>query len=321
MKIHLSNSIFLGNIDSFIESFDPLNIEILEISSNPKWVSVHPVVLTMVAALGLTVKEKKNIHFDAITAISGHYLERMGLFRILEKKSQFKIKEHESSGRFIPITQIKTSDGLSSFIIDMIPLLHLGKRDSETLSYIISELVRNVLEHSESPHGALVAAQYYSDKNIIRMGIADTGLGIRKTITRFHKANNDLESIFLALTPGITGTTSEEGGTEQNAGAGLFFIKSIAYVNRSLFFIYSGKAFFKLLKRNILKKIKLQVNPAQDKHSSKNDIPTWNGTVVGIDINLNSTEEFTQLLELIRKAYSSAITERKNIKIKKPKFI
>lgn len=321
MKIHLSNSAFLGNINSFIKSFNSSKHDILEISSNPNWVSVHPVVLTMVAALGLTIDNKENIIFDKVTATSGHYLERMGLFRILKKESQFKIKEHESAGRFIPLTQIRTSEELTIFIIDMIPLLHLGKRDAETLGYIVSELVRNVLEHAESENGALVAAQYYSNKNIIRIGITDTGLGIRKTINISHRSKDDLEAILLALTPGITGTTSKEGGTEQNAGAGLFFIKSITYVNKSLFFIYSGTAFFKLLKRNVSKKIKLQVDPVKDKHASVTGLPKWQGTVIGVDINLNSTDEFTYLLELIRKAYASAITERKHSKIKKPKFI
>ena len=54
MKIHLPNSAFLGNIDPFIRGFDPASPETLEISANEKWMSVHPAVLSMVAALGLT---------------------------------------------------------------------------------------------------------------------------------------------------------------------------------------------------------------------------------------------------------------------------
>ncbi|MHB2025452.1 MAG: hypothetical protein ACYCPQ_02255 [Elusimicrobiota bacterium] len=89
--------------------------------------------------------------------------------------------------------------------------------------------------------GALLCAQYYPKSNAIRIGIADTGVGIKSTITRSHRAETDLEAIRLALTPGITGATPREGGTEQNAGAGLFFIKSIASVNRDFFAVYSGR--------------------------------------------------------------------------------
>ncbi|EKD47873.1 MAG: hypothetical protein ACD_65C00239G0001, partial [uncultured bacterium] len=39
----------------------------------------------------------------------------------------------------------------------------------------MSELVRNVLEHSMSKHGAIVSAQYYKKSNTVRIGIADTG--------------------------------------------------------------------------------------------------------------------------------------------------
>ena len=39
----------------------------------------------------------------------------------------------------------------------------------------------------------------------------------------WHPAT-DIDAIKLALTPGISGTTRQEGGTDDNAGAGLFFI-------------------------------------------------------------------------------------------------
>ena len=126
----------------------------------------------------------------------------------------------------------------------------------------------------------------------------------------------------LACTPGITGTTSKEGGTEYNAGAGLFFIKSIAKVNRDFFMIYSGKAMYKLLKRNLnTKKIKLHSNPFLDRHSIKEDFPYWQGTVVGIDISLDNNQIFSTLLDLIRETYTESIRERKKSKFKRPRFI
>ena len=132
----------------------------------------------------------------------------------------------------------------------MIPLLHLEPEQAQTIGYVVSELVRNVIEHADAQNGAVICAQYYKKSNSIRIGIADTGFGIKKTINQSYLAKNDLEAIGLALRPGITGTTKKEGGTEQNAGAGLFFIKSIATVNRDFFIIYSGRGFYKLLKNS-----------------------------------------------------------------------
>jgi anti-sigma regulatory factor (Ser/Thr protein kinase) len=320
MKIHLPNSAFLGNIDHFLSQFDPVNTDVLEITANEKWISVHPVVLAMVAALGLTV-EPAQIICNKITAKSGHYLKRMGLFKFLQIDSGLDISEHDSSGRFIPLTQIKNSQELSSFITEMIPLLHLETKHSQPIQYIISELVRNVLEHSLAENGAIVSAQYHKKGNIIRIGIVDTGVGIKQTINQSYNATTDLDAIGLALTPGITGTTKKEGGTELNAGAGLFFIKSIAYVNRDFFIIYSGNALYKLIKRSETKRLALYADPFLNRHSKKEGLPSWTGTVVGIDISLDATNEFTVLLDLIRDTYMKAVKERKKARYKKAQFI
>ncbi|NQU83510.1 MAG: ATP-binding protein [Parcubacteria group bacterium] len=319
MKIHIPNSAFLGNIDPFLKGFNPDDPGNFIITANKKWISIHPVVLSMIAALGIKI-DASNIECEKLTAVSKHYLERMGLFKFLGIKSGINITEHESAGRFVPLTQIKDSKTLTKFITEVTPLLHLEPKHAEPIRYIMSELVRNVLEHSLSKEGAIVSAQYHSKSNTIRIGIADTGVGILKTIRHSHSAKNDLAAIHLALTPGVTGTTKREGGTEFNAGAGLFFIKSIATVNSDFFIIYSGKAMYKLLKRQN-RKIKLYADPSKDRHSERDDLPSWQGTVVGIDISLDTTQEFSMLLNLINTTYTKAVRERKKARYKKPKFI
>lgn len=320
MKIYLPNSAFIGNIDPFLKSLDLNNKKKLNLSAHKKWVFVHPVVLSMVAALGLTV-DSGNISCEKIEAKSGHYLESMGMFSFLKIPSNIIIKKHESAGRFIKISQIKNSVELTRFLTDMIPLLHLEQKQASSIRYIVSELVRNVLEHANTKYGAIVSAQYHKKSNTMRIGIVDTGVGIKSTINQSYPAKNDLEAIKLALSPGITGTTKKEGGTEFNAGAGLFFIKSIASVNRSYFMVYSGNALYKLLKRSQTKKTVLYADPQKDNHSERLDLPYWKGTVVGIDISLNETHEFTLLLELIKQTYSKAMKERKKARYKKARFI
>lgn len=318
MRIHLPNSAFLGNIDPFLRSFDSSKPDKLEITANKKWISIHPFVLSMVASLGLSIGAR-NIHCEKLVAASKHYLERMGLFRLLRIKSGIRITEHEPAGRFIPLTQITNSKELTEFITDMIPLLHLEPKQAEPIKHIVSELTRNVLEHSQSDYGAVLSAQYYKKSNTIRIGIADIGVGIKKTINMSHNAPTHLEAIRLALIPGITGTTRREGGTELNAGAGLFFIKSIAKVNRDFFIIYSGNAMYKLLKSK--KGHKLYADPFKDRHSKGEDFPSWKGTVVGIDISLDTTKKFSILLDLIRDTYVETVRERKKARYRRARFI
>lgn len=321
MKLFLSYRDYLRNFESLLRSFDPSEPEKLEITTHEKWVNVHPVVLTMIAALSNNL-DPSNISIDNITATSGHYLARMGLFKIIGKKSPYSIAEHESAGRFIPITQIRTQEEQSKFITEMIPLLHLNAEQSDAIKYMVGELVRNVLEHSESRSGAFVAAQYYPAANMVRLGICDAGVGVWRTINQSWSVRTDLDAIKLALTPGITGTTKREGGTETNAGAGLFFVKSMAMVARDYFVIYSGTGLYKLTKRDKRTKKfpRLRANPNNDAHAETNQAPNFPGTVVGIDISLDQTIEFTSLLSVIRGAYTEALKERKKVKYKKPRF-
>lgn len=135
-----------------------------------------------------------------------------------------------------------------------------------------------------------------------------------------HSVSTDAEAIRLALTPGITGVTSCEGGNDVNAGAGLFFIKSIAQANRDFFILYSGSTLYKLLKRTSSSRLRLFADPFKDRHSLQTDLPYWQGTMVGIDINLDDTKEFTLLLDAIHEVYIKTIQERKKARFKKARF-
>ncbi|MBI3190168.1 sensor histidine kinase [archaeon] len=321
MKIYLPNSVWIGNIDQFIRSFDASDENILEITSHEKWVSVHPVVLCMISALGLFMREKKaEIKFKKMQAKSKHYFERMGVFEFLQLVSEIKITKHESAGRFIPVQKITNSKELDEFIKEMIPLLHVKSEQAEPIKYIVSELVRNVFEHANTTNGAFVCAQYYKKSNTIRIGVVDTGIGIKNTLTMHHHPKDDKEAILLALTPGITGTTKKVGGTEFNAGAGLFFIKSLAKIKRNFFMIYSGAGMYKLLKTPKNRQTKIFTDPLKDHISCNYNFPIWHGTVVAIDLCLDEDIDFNRLLDLIREAYREG-RKSQSTRYKKPRFI
>lgn len=324
MRIHLSNYDYLRNFDVFLRGFNPTDPQSLHITTNDHWISAHPAIYTAIAALGLTV-DPGNITFDNITARSGHYLESMGLFRMLQKESPFHITSHEPAGRFIPLTRITNQKEQSHFIADIIPLLHLDDPlKADAIKYTVGELVRNVLEHSQAKHGAIVAAQYSREQNIIRLGICDTGIGIRDSMAHAwpNHSHTALDAIKWALMPGVSGTTMRDGGSEENAGAGLFIVKSISLLTRDYFVLYSGSGVYRLLKRRAdVKKINLHSDPDRDKNSQSNEAPAFPGTLVAIDLSLDRIDEFATLLESIRKAYASAVQERRKARFRRPQFI
>ena len=274
----------------------------------------------MIVALGLKVKDRKNLHFYKMEAKSKHYLERMGVFRLLNLDSEMKINEHEEAGRFIPVSVIKNSQQLGDFIKNMIPMLHKSSEESRAIEYVMSELVRNVIEHSYSEDGAIVCAQYYKSCNKIRIGVVDSGVGIKNSLNNYHP-KDDMAALALALQPGITGTTKKIGGTEQNAGAGLFFIKSLIKLSRDFFMIYSGNAMYKLLKTPKGQTVKFISDPLKDHYSNESDLPNWDGTVVAIDLCLDGDIDFNNFLDKINQVYSKNRKSLNKRRYKRPKFI
>ena len=221
-----------------------------------------------------------------------------------------KYKKHESSGRFIPLTRISTSNELKNFLIDMLPLLHIPSDESNSLKYCFSELIRNVLEHAGLGVSAYACAQYYKDSKKISIGIADCGKGILASLRRtqtYLKDNEHMQSIIQALRPGISGGLSKE-----NAGAGLYFVRSIAKAAGTQFAIYSGDACYKLSQKRQGESTVFNADPLDDRHNIYEKLPYWQGTVIAVEIGLEGNKAFDEVLTEIRKTfYSNKIRIRK----------
>lgn len=319
MKIHYTNQGTLQNFRNFAETLDFSNPNKLEVTMDEKWVNTNPAQIALTAALALKVG-KENSVINGPVPTSARYLDRMGLYNFFKTPSPFKDYNHkEPSGRFIPISIIKNSTDQSKFITDIIPLYHLDFKNSQILSYIIGELVRNVLEHSCSKDGAIVAAQYYKKSNRISFAICDTGIGLWKSLQIWHP-RTDKEALTLALTPGVTGTTRRLDGTADNAGAGLFFIKSIAKISRGYFVIFSGNSTYTMLKSRPDVKTRLYADPFKDHYAFSDKVSRFDGTLVAVDLKLDTTTKLQNLLSEIGDVYDTAVRENRHQKIKKPIF-
>ena len=321
MKIHFTNQGTLQNFRNFAETLDFSEPEKLVVTMDKNWVNANPAQLALTAALALKVG-KNNAKIEGVVPKSARYLDRMGLYKFFSTDSPFdEYKHNDPSGRFVPISVIKNGGDQSKFVTEIIPLYHLNEENSRILSYIIGELVRNVLEHSYSKDGAVVAAQYYKDSNRISFAICDTGIGLWKSLQLWHP-RTDKEALSLALTPGVSGTTLKLGGTAENGGAGLFFIKSIAKISRGYFVIMSGNSSYTLLKTRPDIRNKLNADPFEDHYAFSDKVSRFDGTLVAVDLKLDDTPELQKLLDEIGDIYDSAVKEQKSKRvIRKPNFI
>ncbi len=321
--LYIPNSIALSNFDSVFKQNDfNFSDGKVEIQFHPKYVAMHPVGLALYAAFGdyfrlNGIKTSATINYE-IRSIP--YLQRMGLFSTLGYSDPVETKKHEETGRFISLTRITTSDELAKFLKDIDPILHTTQDTSRTVKHVFSELLRNVLEHSFSPLGGHVCATYNYKRKKISIGISDTGRGILKGMVGYKRFSSHKEAILNALKPGVSGTTKRLGGTQENAGAGLFFTKCIAQSTRNHFLIYSGDSYFKLLTRPSSEEIKFNGNPEDDYATIKDSLPMFPGTVIGIDIHIEDTTAFNKLMQMIGDSYRASLKKMKKDYYKRIKF-
>ena len=311
----------LVTFDYFLKNLDLSDASHLNIITQGQWLNVHPAALVFAAALAQNVGKEYTV-IDNKAGQSGLYIDRMGLYKWSKTESPYHYAHHEEAGRFVPIKQILRSSDQSKFITDLIPLLHFPPEKSQVIYYVMGELIRNVLEHSMSSNGAFVAAQYRPKSNVLSFGVCDTGVGLKKSLSYYHFPKDDADALKLALMPGISGTSMRQGGTGDNAGAGLYIVKNLSKMTRNYFVIYSGTAMYKLLKYDKrIERPRIHSDPFGDRHSLVKDLPDFHGTLVGVDIALDDTSDFNALMEDIKVSYSRALRERKERQYKKVKFV
>lgn len=228
-----------------------------------------------------------------------NYAARMKLFECLGISHLTSFTAHEEAGRFLPLTQVSKSSQVSAVIGNISALLHLND-DPESLSavqYCVSELLRNVIEHSGSPDGAFVCAHRYANSpHRVTIAVADCGQGIAQHLGRAHSEAkaSDIVALGLAMRPGITGAQAGPYGAPDNAGAGLFITRSIAKGCGGYFFLYSGNAAYRLRRAPTDDDmVKLFPDPFDEpKHDAWTFDSSWPGTVVSVEIRTDKIADY-----------------------------
>jgi anti-sigma regulatory factor (Ser/Thr protein kinase) len=245
----------------------------------------------------------------------------MRLFQHLGVDYDPGLTEHEEAGRFLPVSQVITRGQVSGVIGDISALLHL-EDDPESLAavqYCVSELLRNVLEHSGSLDGAFVCAHRYTGEPTPRVtiAVADCGRGIASHLGRVHPeaSSDDMVALGLAMRPGITGALRGPYGTSENAGAGLFITRCIAKGTGGYFLLISGGAAYRLRRaRSDEDQITLYVDPFdEDRHDRWSLSSPWQGTVVAVEIRTDQIADYHGFFQWIFKNVPSRASRSRRI--------
>lgn len=273
---------------------------------HPKWMYIEPFALSMIAAwAGWCQAHSLDVDVPSITR-TADYAWRMNLFQYLPVDYHPPRTEHEEAGRFMPIKNVRNNSEAKAAIADISALLHLTDYPESlaAVQYCISELIRNVLEHSGSTQGAYVSAHNFARANPRRVaiGVADCGMGIASNLSRAHPEaqESDRRALQLALEPGITGAVPGVYGTPDNAGAGLFITRAIAKGTGGYFLIYSGNACYRLRRASVQAQTHLFTDALRDHHDLWTFGNEWQGTVVALEIRMDRIVDFDSYFGLIR---------------------
>lgn len=314
IRVHVPNPIWIHTAEAFLQRTDfawPTTGQV-ELVLPEGYCFLAPLGVAAIAAWGDTLYERGISIMCVNTDTKGvNYAARLHMFDFLHAPAPPVITEHEESGRFIPVSRIKSKKDLRDFAVDVVPLLHMDSEDSaHAVRYCLEELIRNVMEHAGGAP-AYACAQYYPGSKKVSIAVADCGQGLFGSLSTNHpNLRNPLEAAHLALRPGVSGATATRFGADDNAGAGLFFTKAIAKFSGERFLLYSFTGGYSLLQHGSADQRELVFeDPEHDKHKDILGL-SWPGTLVALDIGITDSYDFRNVLRVIRDHYYSFTPRR-----------
>jgi hypothetical protein len=141
-------------------------------------------------------------------------------------------------GRTVRLTRVMRRTEIEPAAEAMSSLLVSAQENQNVrlaLKYVLVELLRNVVQHSGDPLGAVAGAQRMDraqrrERPMVQLVVADAGMGIPAHLKSRHPHLGDYrQALERALLPHISGTFDEGlTGSVENAGLGLYMISELA---------------------------------------------------------------------------------------------
>ncbi len=154
------------------------------------------------------------------------------------------------NARYLPPTRVTNVEERQSLLAEVGPRLGLEEEAQRlALQECLSEMLRNVDEHADAERGGFVCASHFPTLDRVSIAIVDTGVGVPTTVRNKHGLElSDDRAVDAALTFGVTGSRARKpfggsAGTVDNAGVGLYMVRSASTLAGGLFSIVSAGAF------------------------------------------------------------------------------
>ena len=256
---------------------------------------LHPFFLAPLAIYkntsGKTI-ECVNMSLQLQSYLNCIYFDRMLQFGNETKEDVERVLHGYDDKTYLPLCSFAMTDSNKDIFGTalknvLLKQVDIGIKGNSSLSYLISELLDNVYEHSHSLNG-YVFSQYLEQDDAINLCIADSGISIPgsfKNAGLYRKEidGNDAEALKLAN----EGYSTKNRPDAENRGFGISTTKSMLVAGmKGGFFMLSGGAFHRYEnKTNVYVNLK--------------NVFRWNGTIIlmRIPVVLPDTFNYIDYLE------------------------
>lgn len=175
----------------------------------------------------------KSIGYTFVNHIENDYLQSSGFLSPFDMSvSEIQLDANPFDKIFL-FRSDQQVDAITQAYVDTLSRKHLCKEGViDGIQWCISEIMDNVLTHSENNHG-LIMAQLHPKTSHIAFCIYDVGIGIYRTLSASkHRPATEIDALSLAIQEGI--------GDGKGQGNGMYGLYQIVKNNKGTLTITSG---------------------------------------------------------------------------------
>lgn len=167
---------------------------------------------------------------------AARFAHALGLWSVVEGDALSGDGESGRTYKLRRVLQLGQVERAAREIAHMMLPSREEEESEKTVRYVLVELMRNAVQHSGDPKGAVVAAQRMDagfegyPRPVVQVAVADAGRGVPEALSATYLELGDARAALVkALEPHVSGTFGPgRTGTPYNAGMGLFFISEMA---------------------------------------------------------------------------------------------
>jgi hypothetical protein len=260
-------------------------------------------LVLILATINRWIKEKKEVSLVNCAACPAFgYLQRIDFFSTCGIKLKEEVARKDAARQFVELRKVAGGVDVAKLSTDIAYCL-FPDADSDDpdksglfdiLQYSVSELTNNVIQHSKS--SGFATAQYTGSTDLVRVAIADDGIGVRASFKdagspHFSPNLSHSGAIALATQPKVSSKAhmTTAWGESVNAGVGLTLLKAVSLLTGGSFFMASGTG--------------VCTQQVGEKEMSVLELPqAFSGTICALSFQRAKVQNFADLLYKAKEA-------------------